>query len=190
MSYSLHMIVTTPVSFPNLHLVHCFPHNIEVNEMGIRVMQQNIKQLLPFIGLAFFTVFGFFWVMSAGKPLPYQLAPRSQLPSYLQGADTKTVDAYRFAVANHHELEKYPCTCGCKALQHMNNADCYIKALAPDGTVTTFDQHASGCGVCVDITQDVMRMMREGHKPIEIRAYIDANYSQYGPSTDTPLPSA
>jgi hypothetical protein len=42
----------------------------------------------------------------------------------------------------------------------------------------------------VDITLDVMRMMREGHKPIEIRAYIDANYSQYGPSTDTPLPTA
>jgi hypothetical protein len=30
-----------------------------------------------------------------------------------------------------------------------------------------------------------MRLMREGKDPKEIRAYIDAEYSQYGPSTDT-----
>ena len=29
-------------------------------------------------------------------------------------------------------------------------------------------------------------MMREGKDPQTIRAYIDATYSQYGPSTDTP----
>ena len=153
-------------------------------------MKRNFKLLLPFMGLMIFATVGFVWVMSANKPLPYKLAPESQLPAFLHDADHNTREAYQFAAANHHELEKYPCMCGCKAMGHMSNADCYIKALAPDGTVTTFDQHASGCGVCVDITQDVMRMMREGHKPIEIRAYIDATYSQYGPSTNTPLPSA
>jgi len=30
-----------------------------------------------------------------------------------------------------------------------------------------------------------MRLMREGKEAKEIRAYIDAEYSQYGPSTDT-----
>jgi hypothetical protein len=30
-----------------------------------------------------------------------------------------------------------------------------------------------------------MRLMREGKETQEIRAYIDAEYSQYGPSTDT-----
>jgi hypothetical protein len=30
-----------------------------------------------------------------------------------------------------------------------------------------------------------MRLMREGKALKEIRAYIDAEYSQYGPSTDT-----
>ena len=152
-------------------------------------MKRNLRLLSPFIVLAVFTVVGVFWVMSAHKPLPYQLAPQSQLPTFLQNADARVREAYQFAAANHHELEKYPCMCGCKAMGHMSNADCYIKAAAPDDTVTTFDTHASGCGVCVDITQDVMRMMREGHKPIEIRAYIDATYSQYGPSTDTPLPA-
>lgn len=153
-------------------------------------MKENLKLLRPFIVLGVFAFFAFVWVMSAGNPLPYKLAPQSQLPAFLQDADTRVNQAYQFAIANHHVLEKYPCMCGCKALGHMNNADCYIKTLAPDGTVTAFDQHASGCGVCVDITQDVMRMMREGQKPIEIRAYIDATYSQYGPSTNTPLPAA
>ena len=153
-------------------------------------MKQNLKLFIPFVPLLVFAIVGFAWVMSAGRPLPYKLAPKSQLPSFLQGADIKVAEAYQFAIANHHELQKYPCMCGCKALGHLSNADCYIKTIPPDGTVTTFDQHASGCGVCVNITQDVMRMMREGHKPIEIRAYIDAEYRQYGPSTDTPLPSA
>lgn len=153
-------------------------------------MKRNLQLLWPFGVIVVFALVSFSWLMSTNKPLPYKLASKSQLPSFLQTADMRTQEAYEFAVANHHELEKYPCMCGCKALGHMNNADCYIKALAPDGTVTSFDQHASGCGVCVDITQDVMRMMREGHKPIEIRAYIDSTYSQYGPSTDTPLPTA
>ncbi|HCB50240.1 MAG TPA: hypothetical protein DEP47_12150 [Chloroflexi bacterium] len=30
-----------------------------------------------------------------------------------------------------------------------------------------------------------MRLMRDGKEPKEIRAYIDAEYSQYGPSTNT-----
>jgi len=30
-----------------------------------------------------------------------------------------------------------------------------------------------------------MRLMREDKDPKEIRAYIDAEYSQYGPPTDT-----
>jgi hypothetical protein len=35
----------------------------------------------------------------------------------------------------------------------------------------------------VDITRDVMRLMREGRGEAEIRAYIDATYSKFGPST-------
>ena len=33
-----------------------------------------------------------------------------------------------------------------------------------------------------------MRLLREGKKSPEIRTYIDARYSGFGPSTDTPLP--
>jgi hypothetical protein len=43
--------------------------------------------------------------------------------------------------------------------------------------------HASGCSTCVDITRDVMRLMREGKDLKTIRSYIDMTYSQYGPAT-------
>ncbi len=70
---------------------------------------------------------------------------------------------------------------------HTSNLSCYISAIEPDGSIV-FDEHASGCGICVDITQDVMRLMREERTSQDIRAYIDATYSPFGPSTDTPLP--
>jgi hypothetical protein len=34
----------------------------------------------------------------------------------------------------------------------------------------------------VDITQDVMRLSKEGKGVQEIRAYVDAAYARYGPS--------
>jgi hypothetical protein len=126
---------------------------------------------------------------SGQTKLPYTLAPESDLPAFLHDSEPRFREAYQFAIANHHELEKYPCTCGCVYLDHKNNADCYIKLILPSGLIG-LDEHANGCGVCVDITQDVMRLMREGLAPPEIRAYIDAEYSKYGPPTDTPLPAA
>jgi Protein of unknown function with PCYCGC motif len=121
--------------------------------------------------------------------LPYTLAAESELPAFLHNSEPRFREAYQFAIANHHELQKYPCTCGCVYLDHKNNADCYIKFVLPSGLIA-FDDHAKGCGVCVDITQDVMRLMREGRSPLEIRTYIDAEYSKYGPPTHTPLPRA
>jgi hypothetical protein len=46
----------------------------------------------------------------------------------------------------------------------------------------TFDGHALGCSLCVDITQDAMRMLDEGRSTAEIRAYVDQTYSRFGPS--------
>ena len=45
-----------------------------------------------------------------------------------------------------------------------------------------FDGHALGCSICVDITQDAMRLTKEGKSPQDIKAYVDKTYSQYGPS--------
>lgn len=139
--------------------------------------------------ILFLLVLGAFVLAScANQPLPYTLASDSVLPQFLDGASDRVREAYRFAVANPHELEKYPCYCGCGKMGHTSNRSCYIKDIDAAGNIT-FDEHASGCGICADITQDVMRLMREGKTSREIRAYIDGQYSSYGPSTDTPLPT-
>ena len=119
----------------------------------------------------------------------YTLAPASELPAFLDDAPPTVRESYQFALAHPDELEKYPCYCGCGAMGHTSNLSCYIQEMGEEGSVT-FDNHAAGCGICVDITQDVMRLMDEGQSAPEIRTYIDATYSPFGPSTDTPFPQS
>ena len=123
---------------------------------------------------------------SVPKVLP--MASETMLPKFLDTAAPRVREAYRFAVANPHEMEKYPCFCGCGKMGHTSNLSCYVQKLDMDGGAV-FDEHAAGCGICVDITQDVMRLTHEGKAAPEIRAYVDAQYSPFGPSTDTPLPA-
>ncbi len=111
----------------------------------------------------------------------------ARLPDWVRDAPPRVRSAYEYAVANPEELKKYPCYCGCGAMGHTSNLSCYIQDIAPDGTIT-FDNHANGCGICVDITQDVMRLKGEGWSSPKVRAYIDAQYSAFGPGTNTPLP--
>jgi hypothetical protein len=67
------------------------------------------------------------------------LAPASVLPDYVQDAPPRVQEAYRFALANPHVLEKIPCYCGCNAQGHMNNLDCYV---VPN-TGGEFEPHAA-----------------------------------------------
>ena len=122
-----------------------------------------------------------------GSQGAFEMAAASMLPDYAQSAPPRVQEAYQFAVANPDILAHQPCYCGCGAMGHTSNLSCYVQNFAEDGTVT-FDNHAAGCGICVDITQDVMRLMREGRSQREIRTYVDAQYSPFGPSTDTPFP--
>lgn len=124
----------------------------------------------------------------AGQPAAYSLAPESELPAFLDNSPAEFRQAYRFAIANPHELEKYPCYCGCVYMNHADNRQCYIRSIARDGTIK-FDEHASVCQICIDITLDVMHKLEEGEPSKAIRAYIDEKYSKSGPPTDTALPS-
>ncbi len=63
---------------------------------------------------------------------------------------------------------------------HTSNLSCYIKERKADGQIV-FEDHALGCSLCVDISQDVMRMTGEGKSPQDIRAAILAAYSKFGP---------
>ncbi len=108
------------------------------------------------------------------------MADMSRMPDVVKNAPVSVREAYQFAVANPEVLKEIPCYCGCGAMGHTSNYSCYVQDDA--NGVITFDEHALGCSICVDITQDTMRMMCEGKELADIRAYIDQTYSQYGPS--------
>lgn len=85
-------------------------------------------------------------------------------------------EAYSFAVEHPEVLSYLPCSCGCESMGHNSNWNCYVKSVMASGEVI-FDQHGSGCNVCVDITLDAKAMWQRGSPLTEIRKYIDANYS-------------
>jgi hypothetical protein len=138
---------------------------------------QNVK--IPFGFLVIATLL-FTACNTSTSTLP--MAPLDQMPSEVQKAPVSVQEAYRFAVANPEVLSQVPCYCGCGAIGHTSNYDCYVKDVQPSGEIE-FDTHALGCSICVDITQDVMRLSREGKTLDHIQAFIDRTYSQYGPPT-------
>jgi hypothetical protein len=111
----------------------------------------------------------------------YAMAPLAGLPLEVQSAPVTVKQAYQFAVANPEILSQLPCYCGCGGMGHTSNYSCYIAGEGENGGLT-FDNHALGCSICVDITQDAMRMLDEGKTTTEIGAYVDQTYSRFGPS--------
>jgi hypothetical protein len=103
------------------------------------------------------------------------------MPSDVQSAPSVVQQAYQFAAANPEIMKQIPCYCGCDDIGHTSNYACYISGVDNAGKLT-FDSHALGCSICVDITHDVMRLHQQGKPILEIKTYVDRNYSQYGPS--------
>jgi hypothetical protein len=109
------------------------------------------------------------------------MASMELMPAEVRAAPVTVQEAYRFNVANPEVMKDIPCYCGCGNIGHTSNYDCYVSHVNEKGKFT-FDNHAVGCSICVDITQDVMRLLKDGKSPGEARAYIDATYSKYGAS--------
>lgn len=105
-----------------------------------------------------------------------KMAPMSDLPAKMQSAPTRVREAYQFAIANPDALKNVPCYCGCGGIGHTSNYSCYYNEAKK-----SFDEHALGCSLCVDISQDVMKLTRDGKSPPDIRAAIVSTYSQFGP---------
>jgi len=80
---------------------------------------------------------------TSGTAVPLKMAPASELPEFAQKAPPNIREAYRFAIANPEVLQKIPCYCGCGAVGHTSNYNCYAQGVQPDGTVM-FDNHAYG----------------------------------------------
>jgi hypothetical protein len=107
------------------------------------------------------------------------MTPMDKMPAEVRSAPAVVQQAYQFTSANPDVMKNIPCYCGCGDIGHTSNYSCYVSAQESSGSVT-FDNHALGCSICVDITQDVMRMMREGKNPADIRVYVDTTYAKYG----------
>ena len=113
----------------------------------------------------------------------YHLAPLVQMPSEVQQAPSTVREAYQFVVYNPDVLAELPCYCGCGAMGHTSNYSCYVQEGSADAREVVFDNHALGCYICVDITQDAMRMLDEGKSVLQIYKYVGATYSRFGPAT-------
>jgi hypothetical protein len=113
---------------------------------------------------------------------PYSMAPMEEMPADVRSAPVTVQQAYQFAVANPDVMTQLPCYCGCGPIGHTSNYACYVAEQNSDGSVKTFDNHALGCSICVDITQDAMRLLKDGKTVPEIRAYVDQTYAKFGPS--------
>lgn len=111
----------------------------------------------------------------------YEMAPLSDMPEEVQQAPATVREAYQFAVHNGEVLAQLPCYCGCGAMGHVSNESCYIQERQHETIV--YDNHALGCSICVDITQDAMRLLDDGKSVAEIFDYVDATYSRFGPAT-------
>jgi len=109
------------------------------------------------------------------------------LPSFLASAAPRVRAAYAFAAGHRAELAYIPCYCGCGQHEgHKSVRDCFIRSQA--GSTVSYDDHGSGCEICVSIVLDVQSKLDDGQSLASIRSFIDGKYAEVGPGTDTPLP--
>ena len=113
---------------------------------------------------------------SSGAHLTMMSADK--MPAEVLASSMTVQTAYRFAAANPDVMKEIFCYCGCDSLGHTSNYDCYISNVSENGYIT-FEQHGLACSTCVDITQGVMRMLRDGKSTAEAKAYIDETYGKY-----------
>ena len=114
-------------------------------------------------------------------PLVSNLVPRS--PQVIR-------DAYIFAAQSPDVLEYVPCFCGCETRGHKGNADCFVQARNPDGSVREWDTHGMACIVCIDVARDAMQLHASGARVADIRTAVESKYAAYERQTPTPRPPA
>jgi|GEM_PF-103833 hypothetical protein len=109
------------------------------------------------------------------------------LPSFMDDKPEKMKDLYLSAAENRELLENIPCYCGCgESAGHKNNYDCFVAENKKDGTVV-WDDHATKCGVCLDIAAISIQDYQNGKSMKEIRDKIDKTYEKgYAEPTPTP----
>lgn len=118
---------------------------------------------------------------SASSTDDLAMASLSGMPAEVKSAPTTVQQAYQFAIANPDVMKQIACYCGCGNMGHTSNYSCYVQDVDSQGAIT-FDTHALGCSICVDITRDTMRYLDQGKTASEIQTLVDQTYAKYGPT--------
>jgi hypothetical protein len=90
------------------------------------------------------------WVSAPAEPPQRKTAsgdlletvPQGELPSFARKGGPKVEAVYRYAAAHGETLQYVPCVCGCGAIGHRHDADCYVAERLPDGPIT-FTNHGA-----------------------------------------------
>jgi uncharacterized protein with PCYCGC motif len=106
-------------------------------------------------------------------------------PAYTHNT-ARTEEAYLYAMEHPLVVQWMPCYCGCGGIGHGSNLDCYFEPNA--GGTIVFEEHASYCAICVDITLRTKQLAASGASLASIRTAIDAEFGGAGPGTDTDRP--
>jgi hypothetical protein len=111
-------------------------------------------------------LFGLFLLTN---PTPNQ---PNQLEAFLDrnNAQPKVREAYLFAQEHGEVLDEVPCFCGCEAVGHQDDLDCFFK---DNGQ---FEKMGLNCGGCVAVALDSKRLFEEGQSTEEIRDFITKKY--------------
>ena len=106
-------------------------------------------------------------------------------PAYTHNT-ARTEEAYLYAMEHPLVVQWMPCYCGCGGIGHGSNLDCYFEPNA--GGTIVFEEHASYCAICVDITLRTKQLANSGATLASIRTAIDAEFGGAGTGTDTARP--
>ncbi|MGI8316337.1 PCYCGC motif-containing (lipo)protein [Halobacillus mangrovi] len=116
-----------------------------------------------------------------------ETADKDKLPAFLNDKSEDMQTLYTAVSQNKDLLENMPCYCGCgESVGHKNNYDCFIHENKEDGSVV-WDDHATKCGVCLEIAAQSIIDHQEGKSIKQIRQDIDQTYGEdYAEPTPTP----
>jgi hypothetical protein len=125
---------------------------------------------------------------AAEMPMAAAEAAWAARPDYVR-ANAATEEAYHFALQHPEIVQWMPCYCGCEGMGHGSNLDCYYKHGRPSDRAV-FEEHASYCDICVQITLKTKQLNAEGVSLREIRQVVDQTFGGTAPGTQTDLPPA
>lgn len=110
-------------------------------------------------------------------------------PDYVKALPAEWQGAYAFALARPDVLQWLPCYCGCTAMDHRSNLDCFFQRREVAGSYQ-YEEHASYCDICVKTANIAQQMLQDGATIIQVRAAVDVTFGGTAPGTNTPLPPA